>query len=135
MRRSLVIVISALALAGAACGSNSGSGSTGPASTTGGATTGAGECTAATAKHLSGGKLTILNFAYVPDCFIASSGSSFAVSNKDPVAHTFTVTGTDLNVTIEGSEAKSADLSSLAPGTYPFMCTIHPAMTGTLIVT
>jgi plastocyanin len=151
MRTSFVIVISVLALAGAACSSNDGGGSSGTTggttggattggATTGGATTGAattgggGGCSASSAQSLPGGKLTIQNFSFNPDCFSASANSSVSVSNKDSVTHTFTVTGTSVDITLNGGQTQTADLSSLAPGTYPFMCKIHPSMTGTLIV-
>lgn len=57
-----------------------------------------------------------------------------SVANKDSFAHT--VTMDDLggfNVSVAGDETETFVVSQ-APGSYAFHCTIHPSMTGTLVV-
>ena len=105
-----------LALSGAACG-GSGSG---------------GGCTADKATALSG-PLTMQGRAFSPDCFKVASGSTISVINKDAMPHTFTVEGSNIDLHLLGGQAGSA--SAPAVGTYDFICTIHLAMRGTIVVT
>ncbi len=97
-----------------------------------------------------GTPLTILKGAsvqgspnYDPDTLTIKKGDKITVTNKDNVPHTVT-SGTgpqdptsaksfDTSI-IEG--AKSADISTdkLAPGEFPFYCSVHPYMTGKLVV-
>ena len=135
MRKTLVAVIALTALAGAACSSDGDGGSTDATGGTG--ATSASGCTAETAVDLTGDDpfvVTIQDLAFSPDCFAAESASSIAVENKDSVTHTFTIDGTQVDVSIDGSETFNGESAGLDPGTYPFHCTIHSAMTGTVIV-
>ncbi len=141
MRKMLIALVALIALTGAACGGggNDSGGSTGGA--TGGATgatggTAAG-CTAANATDLTGNDpfvVTIQGLAFHPDCFAAKSASSITIENKDTVTHTFTIDGTQVDVTIPGGQTFKGDSAGLAPGTYPFHCKIHSTMKGTVIV-
>jgi cytochrome c oxidase subunit 2 len=81
--------------------------------------------------------------AYDPATLTVKKGDKITVTNKDTVPHTVTsgATPTDPNVgksfdTSIIEAAKSADIvtANLAPGNYPFHCSIHPYMTGKLIV-
>lgn len=143
MRKTLIALIAVLALAGAACGSNNDTASSPSAATTGSTgTTGAtgatgGGCTAANAIDLTGDNpfvVTIQGLAFHPDCFAATSASSISIQNKDSVTHTFTIDGTQVDVTIQGGTTFNGESVGLAPGTYPFHCKIHSTMTGTVIV-
>jgi len=129
MRKAVATIAVALALAGTACSSGGGSSSTGGSS--GGSGSGGG-CTADSATALSG-DLKIQNFAFHPDCFSVAAGSSISVENDDTTTHTFTVDGSDVNVSVDGGANGSATAPD--PGTYAFHCNIHPTMTGTLVVT
>jgi plastocyanin len=137
MRKTLVVLISLTALAGAACssGGDDDGGSTGATGATG-ATSAAG-CTADNATDLTGDDpfvVTIQDLAFTPDCFAAASASSITIENKDTVTHTFTIDGTPVDVSISGGETFDGASAGLDPGTYPFHCTIHTTMTGTVIV-
>ena len=134
MRKTLVVLISLTALAGAACssGGDDSGGSTGAT----GATSAAG-CTADNATDLTGDDpfvVTIQDLAFSPDCFAAKSASSITIENKDSVTHTFTIDGTQVDVSINGGETFNGESAGLDPGTYPFHCKIHSSMTGTVIV-
>jgi len=152
MRKMLIALIAVTALAGAACSSDSGgssaatgstgsSGSTGATGATGGgSSTGSTSsgCTADNATDLTGDDpftVTIQGLAFHPDCFTAKSASAITIMNKDSVTHTFTIDGTDVDVTIEGGTTFNGESAGLAPGIYPFHCRIHSTMTGTVIVT
>jgi plastocyanin len=138
MRKMLLVMVAALALVGAACSSSNDTG--GPTGTTGGTTGSTGStsgCTAANAVDLSGDDpftVTIQDFAFDPPCFKAASASTITVDNKDGTTHTFTIEGTQVDVTIDGGQTFNGESGNLAPGSYDFHCNIHPTMTGTVIV-
>ena len=83
------------------------------------------------------------NPAYAPDTVTVKKGDSVAVTNKDTVPHTITngkdpsdpTTGKlfDTSLIMGGASAKFGT-TKLAAGTYPFNCTVHPYMTGSLKV-
>jgi plastocyanin len=83
------------------------------------------------------------NPAYAPDTVTVKKGDSVKVTNKDSVPHTIT-NGKDPSDSTAGklfdtsiiNAAASAQFATtkLASGNYPFHCSIHPYMTGTLKV-
>jgi plastocyanin len=159
MRKMLLMMVAVLALASAACssgddnagptgatattrgttgttGTTGATGSTGTTGSTGSTGTESG-CSAVTAIDLSGDDpftVTIRNFAFDPQCFVAASTSTITIVNKDGSPHTFTIDGTQVDVTIDGGKTFNGESAGLAPGTYDFYCKIHPTMTGTVIV-
>jgi plastocyanin len=80
--------------------------------------------------------VTIADFTFDPNCFTASASQGITVVNEDDVGHTFTMVGTDINVPIAGGETFNGEPISgvVEPGTYEFVCTIHPQMTGEVTV-
>jgi plastocyanin len=134
-------------------------GASGPAATTS-PSTGTTNATAATAAPSTGttnatagavGKpLTILAGASVqgspafdPDTMTVKKGDKITVTNKDTLPHTVT-SGTgpsdpnsakqfDTSIMEAGATA-DIDTTKLNPGQYPFHCTVHPYMTGKLVV-
>jgi plastocyanin len=147
MRKMLLVMVAVLALVGAACSSNDDGGSTDTTGGTTGGTTGTpastgstgstSGCTEANAVDLSGDDpftVTIQNFAFDPPCFKASGASAITIDNKDGTTHTFTITGTQVDATIDGGKTFNGESAGLAPGSYDFFCRIHPTMTGTVIV-
>lgn len=115
MMKALLPTLVVLALTGPACGGDGGS-----------------DCTSENATELTG-TLTVKDFAFRPNCFSVASGSTISVVNEDPRGHDFTVEDTDVAVPLPPGETGEA--TTPAPGTYDFLCTFHPAMTGTIIVT
>ena len=115
MTKALLATAVVLALAGAACGGGGGS-----------------DCTSENAIKLTGA-LTVKGSAFSPNCFSVASGSTISIANGDARVHNFTVKATDVAVPLPGGETGEA--TAPAPGTYSFVCTIHSAMTGTIIVT
>ena len=97
-----------------------------------------------------GKPLTILAGASVqgspnfdPDTITVKKGDKVTVTNKDTVPHTVT-SGKGPNDPNNAKEfdtsiieaGKTADIqtTSLTPGEHPFFCTVHPYMTGKLVV-
>jgi plastocyanin len=115
MTKALLATAVVLALTGVACGGCGGS-----------------DCTSQNATKLTG-TLTIKGSAFHPNCFSVASGSTISIANGDPRLHNFTVKGTDVHVQLPGG--KTGEATAPAPGTYDFVCTLHTAMTGTIIVT
>ena len=115
MTKALLATMVALALTGRACGGGGGI-----------------DCTSENATKLTG-TLTVKNFAFSPNCFSVASGSTISVANSDAIPHNFTVRGTDVAVGLLGG--RTGEATAPAPGTYDFVCTVHPSMTGTIIVT
>jgi plastocyanin len=152
MRLSRGVAAGALALAmlGGACanddGGNAGSGggatgtgATGDTGSTGRYGGGSGGGT--TGSTGSGGgtsvlTLTQVNYQFTPAKITVHEGDTITVSNTNPsTPHTFTVTGTDINVSNDAMSAQDVTID-LAPGTYPFICRFHEGQgrTGTLVV-
>ena len=152
MRRFVFVLVSLVALVFAACGSDDDGGTTGTTGTTGStgataatATTGAtggqtGATDGAECEDLTGEgqifTIKIADFAFDPSCFTASAKQGIKIVNKDDVDHTFTIPDTQVDVPVAAGETFNGEPVSgvLAPGTYDFMCTIHPEMTGQVTV-
>ena len=141
MRKALFPLAAVLLIAGTACGDDSGETPTQPGDDGGAVITqspdGGGACTDATATDLSGDDpftITIENFRWNPDCVKASGAAAITIDNADAVDHTFTIPDTQVDVPLPGNETFNGESANLAPATYEFMCTIHPSITGTIIV-
>ncbi|MEW6059816.1 MAG: cupredoxin domain-containing protein [Actinomycetota bacterium] len=133
MRRVALVLVATLALFGAACSSDGNGGG----SAYGGGMGSSDGCTEANAVDLSGDNpftITIGDFAFQPNCVKAASASSITIVNNDSVSHTFTIDGTQVDVTIPAGETFNGESAGLAPGTYEFYCSLHPDMTGTIFV-
>ena len=78
--------------------------------------------------------VAIKNFAFSPATITVKSGATVVWTNDDSVDHT---------VSFQNNGISSADLGTndtfshtfTTPGTYNYLCTIHPFMHGTVIVT
>ena len=81
----------------------------------------------------SGGQaVSIQNTAYNPASTTVSTGSSVTWTNNDAFAHTVTFdSGPDCG-NLAGGATKTATFSQA--GTYPYHCTIHSNMKGTVVV-
>jgi plastocyanin len=78
--------------------------------------------------------IVIKNFAYVPPSLTVAPGTKITVINEDKAPHTVTATDHSFDSgTIEGGQ-RGEVTAPTTPGTYPYICTVHPYMKGTLIV-
>ena len=138
MRKPWIVLAAVLALVLAACGGDdeappAATGDTGAATGATGAT-GTGDCVDLTSGDVF--TITISDFAFDPDCLTARAAQSISVVNEDSADHTFTIDGTEIDVTIPAGETFNGEPVSgvLEPGTYDFHCRFHPSMTGTITV-
>lgn len=92
--------------------------------------------TGAPAAPVTGNAVAIKNFAFSPATLKVKVGARVTWTNQDTDAHTVTSAGS-------GGPLHSAALATHAtysytftkPGTYAYLCTIHPFMTATVEVT
>jgi plastocyanin len=79
--------------------------------------------------------VTISNFAFSPAILSVTSGTKVTWTNSDEDAHT--VTSADTGATFKSAALDTDDKFSFTfdkPGTYKYFCSIHPHMTGTIVV-
>jgi plastocyanin len=90
--------------------------------------------TPASSSSSSAGKITMKDFAFTPRTLTVRGGGRVGVSNDDSTAHT--VTADDGHSFDTGAVGAGASKSLTAPkaGRYPYHCSIHSFMHGTLVV-
>jgi len=78
--------------------------------------------------------ITIKDFAY-GDPLSVAPGATVAVTNIDTATHTVTAdNGAVFDAQVKGSGGTATFTAPTQPGSYPYHCTYHPNMHGTLIV-
>jgi plastocyanin len=80
-------------------------------------------------------KIVIGNFTFEPSTLTVSAGAVVTWRNEDDAPHT--VIGTDPGSPIKSPPLDSDERYSITltkPGTYHYFCSLHPHMTGTVIV-
>jgi len=77
--------------------------------------------------------VTISGYAFSPATIRVKVGGTVTWTNQDPVAHTVTADGGSFDTKLI-SQGKSASVTFDKAGTYPYHCTPHPNMKGTVIV-
>jgi plastocyanin len=82
----------------------------------------------------SGPAVRISNFKFVPATVTAAHGARVAVTNNDSTAHTATADDGHSFDTGSVDPGASKAITVSKPGSYPYHCSIHPFMHGTLVV-
>ena len=122
VRRISLLCLVGAAMVLAACSSG---GSTASSSTQTGSGSSAGG---------GGHAITIKNFAFSPSSTTVAPGTVVTVTNDDSVTHTLTSKAGAFDTgDIQAGQSKTFTAPSKA-GSYPYICTIHQYMTGTLTV-
>ena len=125
--------IAVLSLALAACGGSGTSAAPASAPVASEAAPSAASGACATSADSGTVAVSIKDFAFDPAQITAKVGDVVAFSNGDTAGHTATLDdGSCTTPTIAGGS--TAALVFTAAGTYPFHCSIHPSMTGTIEV-
>ena len=121
---SSLVVIAGTALLFAGCGGGSSpSASTNSSGSSSQAASGAGSSA-----------VTISNFKFAPASTTVKHGASVTVTNQDSTAHTATADDGHSFDTGTLAQGASQTISVSKPGTYPYHCSIHSFMHGTLVV-
>ena len=88
---------------------------------------------ASAAKPVAGNAVTIRNFAFGPQVVTVKLGTTVHWTNSDSEAHTVTSdTGAFNSPVLQPGAGYSFMFTK--PGTYSYHCTIHPFMTGKVVV-
>jgi plastocyanin len=91
--------------------------------------------TPASAASAHPGQIVIGNFTFEPSTLTVAAGAVVTWRNEDDAPHT--AIGTDPESPIKSPPLDTGDHYSIAltrPGTYHYFCSLHPHMTGTVIV-
>jgi len=94
----------------------------------------AGEMKSGDSMGASGNRIEIKDFAFNPQTITVKSGGKITWINRDEEPHTI--------VSVEKQFKKSSALdtdqeftiTAGAPGTYTYFCSVHPKMTGTIVI-
>ncbi|MEZ0114090.1 plastocyanin [Catenulispora sp. EB89] len=96
----------------------------------------AGGSNTAPAAPVSGNAVAIMNFAFAPAALTVKAGTTVTWTNKDGDAHTVTSQGSGGPLASAAlATGQSYSFTFTKPGTYSYLCTIHPFMTATVTVT
>jgi plastocyanin len=87
-----------------------------------------------TASGGSSGAVKISNFKFSPASDTVKQGARVTVTNQDSTAHTATADDGHSFDTGTLAQGASKSISVSKPGSYPYHCSIHPFMHGTLVV-
>ncbi|MFC1418394.1 cupredoxin domain-containing protein [Streptacidiphilus cavernicola] len=134
-RRLLPLLLGLLLLPLSACSSGGSTSNQLSTTVTSAASSAAAAVSSAATATGSGTEVVIHNFAFAPDALTVKPGQKLTVVNKDSTAHTLTATGNkafDTGTIAPGATATFTAPST--PGSYPYICTIHQFMHGTLTV-
>ncbi len=79
-------------------------------------------------------EIDIADFSYDPATITVSPGQAITFTNDDETAHTATAKDGSFNTdTVEPGTTASVTAPD-QPGAYPFICSFHPFMKGTVVV-
>jgi plastocyanin len=123
MKRPMFLVLVSITAAALAAGCGGGGGGGAASVPSGGASSG-------TASSIS-----IRDFKFSPDTISVRSGARVRVTNNDSAPHTATADDGHSFDSGTVQRGESASIQAPAAGSYAYHCTIHPFMTGTLVVT
>ena len=84
-----------------------------------------------------GDAVSIAGFAFQPDTLEVSAGSTVTWTNEDSVGHTVTAgspddPGEEFAESVDGGGEAAVTFDEA--GTFPYFCSIHPNMTGEIVV-
>jgi plastocyanin len=138
MTRRALALTAALVLLSGACGDDDSGEDADPTTTTTAAPADApSDDEPADDEPAGGDAVTIAGFAFDPSTVEVTAGATVTWTNEDGVAHTVTAgePSTPEDTFGESVDPGSrADITFEEAGTFPYFCTIHPSMTGEVVV-
>ena len=78
-------------------------------------------------------EVKIDNFSFAPGAFTVAVGTTVTWTNRDDIHHTVVSTDGVFKSKVRDTDEKFSYTFTKA-GTYPYYCTIHPKMTGKVVV-
>ena len=94
---------------------------------------GTGNLTASAQQKPETMEVKIDNFSFVPGTLTVPVGSTVTWTNRDDIPHTVVSTEGVFKSKVRDTDEKFSFTFSKA-GTYPYFCSIHPKMTGKVVV-
>jgi plastocyanin len=83
--------------------------------------------------HAAGTSIKIDNFSFTPDTIEVSVGTTVVWTNGDDIPHAVAATERQFKShALDTGDSFSYTFSQ--PGTYPYFCSLHPHMTGKIVV-
>jgi plastocyanin len=79
-------------------------------------------------------KIEIKDFAFTPQTITVKSGEKVTWINRDEEPHTVVSVGKQFKKSSALDTDQTYTIVAGAPGTYSYFCSVHPKMTGTIIV-
>ena len=78
--------------------------------------------------------IEIKDFAFNPQTIIIRSGEKITWTNRDEEPHTIVSVEKQFKKSSALDTDQTFTITAGAPGTYTYFCSVHPKMTGTIIV-
>ena len=79
-------------------------------------------------------KIEIKDFAFNPQKITVKSGEKVTWINRDEEPHTVVSVGKKFQKSSALDTDQEFSITAGAPGTYQYFCSVHPKMTGTIVV-
>jgi plastocyanin len=79
-------------------------------------------------------RIEIKDFAFNPQTITVKSGEKVTWINRDEEPHTIVSVGKQFKKSTALDTDQEFTITVGAPGTYEYFCSVHPKMTGTIIV-
>ena len=94
----------------------------------------AGEMKDASSSAAGQSKIEIKDFAFNPQTITVKSGEKITWVNRDEEPHTVVSVGKQFKKSSALDTDQTYTITVGAPGTYSYFCSVHPKMTGTIVV-
>jgi plastocyanin len=79
-------------------------------------------------------RIEIKDFAFNPQTLTVKSGEKITWINRDEEPHTVVSVGKKFKKSTALDTDETFTITADAPGTYTYFCSVHPKMTGTIVV-
>jgi amicyanin len=77
--------------------------------------------------------VSIENFTFNPQQLIVKAGTTVTWTNKDDIPHAVAAVGKEFKSKVLDTD-NSFSFTFTTPGSYNYFCSLHPHMTGTIVV-
>ena len=85
-------------------------------------------------RGVTGTKIEIKDFMFNPPSITVKSGETITWINRDEEPHTVASVGKKFQKSTALDTDQQFTVTAGAPGTYEYFCSVHPKMTGTIVV-